>query len=70
MAEAEGDDRERRVIKNVPEAWKADIWAHFGFYKVNGKLDKTYAVCKTCHSKIKHVGNTTNFKNHVDSLAS
>ena len=24
-------DRERRVIKNAPKAWKADIWAHFGF---------------------------------------
>ena len=68
MAEAEGDDRNRRVglIKNAPKAWKVDIWAHFGFYEVNGKLDKTFAVCKTCHTKIKHVGNTTNFTNHVD----
>uniref|UniRef100_A0A3Q2TAZ2 BED-type domain-containing protein n=1 Tax=Fundulus heteroclitus TaxID=8078 RepID=A0A3Q2TAZ2_FUNHE len=65
---AEGDDRDRRVglIKNAPKAWKADIWAHFRFYEVNGKLDKTFAVCKTCHTKIKHVGNTTNFTNHVD----
>ncbi|XP_048036276.1 E3 SUMO-protein ligase ZBED1-like [Megalobrama amblycephala] len=66
MAEAEGDDRDRRVIKNAPKAWKADIWAHFGFYEVNGKLDKSYAVCKICHTKIKHVGNTTNFTNNVD----
>ncbi|XP_039661199.1 E3 SUMO-protein ligase ZBED1-like [Perca fluviatilis] len=66
MAEAEGDHRDRRVIKNTPKVWKADIWAHFGFYEVDGKLDKTYAVCKTCHTKIKHVGNTTNFTNHVD----
>ncbi|KAL1247684.1 hypothetical protein QQF64_023060 [Cirrhinus molitorella] len=66
MAEAEGDDRDRRVIKNAPKAWKADIWAHFGFYEVNGKLDKSYAVCKICHTKIKHVGSTTNFTNHVD----
>ena len=50
---------------DAPKAWKVDIWAHFGFYEVNGKLDKTYT-CKTCHTKIKHVGNTTNFTNHVD----
>lgn len=66
MAEAEGDDRDRRIIKNAPKAWKADIWAHFGFYEVNGTLDTSYAVCKICHTKIKHVGNTANFTNHVD----
>ncbi|XP_067285697.1 E3 SUMO-protein ligase ZBED1-like [Pseudorasbora parva] len=66
MAEAERDDSDRQVIKNAPKAWKADIWAHFGFYEVDGKLDKSYAVCKICHTKIKHVGNTTNFTNHVD----
>ena len=41
MAGAEGDDRDRRVIKNAPKAWKADIWTHFRFYEVNGILDKT-----------------------------
>ncbi|XP_051806493.1 E3 SUMO-protein ligase ZBED1-like [Acanthochromis polyacanthus] len=57
---------ENRVLKDAPQTFKADIWQHFGFYEVDGKLDKTHAVCKTCHAKIKHVSNTTNYKNHVD----
>ncbi|XP_060780368.1 E3 SUMO-protein ligase ZBED1-like [Neoarius graeffei] len=65
MAEAEEEDCKRQVIINAPKAWKADIWAHFGFYEVDGKVDKTYVVCKQCHTKIKHVGNTTNFTNHI-----
>lgn len=55
------------MIKNAPSFLKADIWAHFGFYEVTGKheLDKTHAVCKVCHTKIKYFGNTTNLRNHV-----
>ncbi len=45
-----------------------DIWAHFGFYEQSGKhdLEKTHAVCKSCHAQIKYEGgNTTNLRNHV-----
>lgn len=51
---------------------KADIWAHFGFYEITGKheLDKTHAVCKVCHTKIKYLGNTTNLRNHVSRFHS
>ncbi|KAI2645833.1 Protein transport protein SEC31 [Labeo rohita] len=52
MAEAEGDDHDRQVIKNAPKAWKADIWAHIGFYEVNGKLDKSYA--RLCPPRTTH----------------
>ena len=44
-----------RVLKDAPKTLKADIWQHFGFYEVDGKLDKAHAVCKTCHAKIKRV---------------
>ena len=66
MAEAGGDNgQDKGLLKNAPSAWKADIWTHFGFYSVDGKLDKTHAVCKICGAKIKNHGNTTNVKNHV-----
>ncbi|XP_070408816.1 E3 SUMO-protein ligase ZBED1-like [Nothobranchius furzeri] len=54
-------------IKDPPKTLKADIWSRFGFYQQSGRhdLDMSYAVCKTCHSKIKYVGNTTNLRNHV-----
>ena len=40
---------------------------HFGFYQQAGKhkLETLHAICKACHTKIKYVGNTTNFRNHV-----
>lgn len=65
---AEGGETPERAIKNAPTTLKADIWAHFGFYQQHGKpdLDKTHAVCKSCHAKIKYAGgNTTNMRNHV-----
>ncbi|XP_044151342.1 E3 SUMO-protein ligase ZBED1-like [Bufo gargarizans] len=64
MAEVEQKERE---IKNAPSFLKANIWEHFGFYEKSRKheLDKSYAVCKICHTKIKYLGNTTNLRNHV-----
>uniref|UniRef100_A0A1A8H4B8 BED-type domain-containing protein n=1 Tax=Nothobranchius korthausae TaxID=1143690 RepID=A0A1A8H4B8_9TELE len=54
-------------IKDPPKTLKADIWSCFGLYQQSGRhdLDMSYAVCKTCRSKIKYVGNTTNLRNHV-----
>lgn len=71
---AEGDQKDRE-IKNAPSFLKANIWAHFGFYEheqTSGKLelDKSYAVCKACHTKIKYLGNTTNMRNHASRFHS
>ncbi|XP_073450123.1 E3 SUMO-protein ligase ZBED1-like [Aquarana catesbeiana] len=71
---AEGDQKDRE-IKNAPSFLKANIWAHFGFYEheqTNGKLelDKSYTVCKACHTKIKYLGNTTNMRNHASRFHS
>lgn len=67
-----GETHGEPVIKNAPSILKADIWAHFGFYEITGKheLDKTHAVCKICHTKIKYFGNTTNLRNHVSRFHS
>ncbi len=65
---AEGGETLVQVIKNAPTTLKADIWAHFHFYAQPGKhnLEKTHAVCKSCHAQIIYAGgNTTNVRNHV-----
>uniref|UniRef100_A0A8C5R241 BED-type domain-containing protein n=1 Tax=Leptobrachium leishanense TaxID=445787 RepID=A0A8C5R241_9ANUR len=68
----EGGEQKDREIKNAPIILKSNIWAHFGFYEHIGKreLDKTHAVCKACHTKIKYLGNTTNLRNHVSRFHS
>ena len=48
------------VIKDAPITYKSDVWANFGFYELDGKLEKTHAVCKVCHTKIRYFGNKTN----------
>ena len=48
------------VIKDAPITYKSDVWANFGFSELDGKLEKTHAVCKVCHTKIRYFGNTTN----------
>ena len=63
----ESSSGSRCAIKN-PHNLKADIWEHFRFYEVAGtrqQLDKTDAICKTYHAKIKYFGNTTNMRNHI-----
>lgn len=71
MADA-GENHREPGLKIAPSILKADIWAHFGFYENTRihKLDKTNAVCKICHTKIKYVGNTTNLRNHVSRFHS
>ncbi|KAJ4949461.1 hypothetical protein JOQ06_020976 [Pogonophryne albipinna] len=64
----EGGESSAQIIKNAPSVLKADIWTHYGFYQLKGKneLDKSHAVCKVCHTKIKYLGgNTTNLRNHL-----
>ena len=54
-----------RPIRPAPASLKTAVWQHFGFYENNGKLDKTYTICKVCRSQIKYFGNTTNLYNHI-----
>ena len=35
-----------RLLRPAPALLKATIWQHFGFYEVEGKMDKTYTVCQ------------------------
>uniref|UniRef100_A0A667X1D9 BED-type domain-containing protein n=1 Tax=Myripristis murdjan TaxID=586833 RepID=A0A667X1D9_9TELE len=49
-----------------PPTLKASVWVNFGFYGRNSKnVDRTHAVCRHCHTKIKFCSNTTNLRAHV-----
>ena len=45
---------------------KSKVWKSFGFFKKDGKLEKSQAVCKLCRAIIKYTGSTTNLvSNHL-----
>lgn len=48
-----------------PSHFKSSVWKHFGFYKRDGNLDKTHAICKICRAAIKYTGSTTNLITHL-----
>lgn len=48
-----------------PANYKSKVWQHYGFYKRNGQLDKTNAICKMCHAAVKYTGSTTNLITHL-----
>ena len=58
-------------IQTAPAAFKADVWAYFGFKEKEGsyELDKSHAVCKLCNARVKYSGNTTNLARHHDNVA-
>lgn len=47
------------------KAAKSSVWAHFGFVKRNGELDKKKVACRLCYSEFKYSGNTTNLTDHL-----
>ncbi|XP_061913300.1 histone-lysine N-methyltransferase PRDM9-like isoform X1 [Entelurus aequoreus] len=63
MAEAGG---EVINLKDAPASLKSKVWVHFGFYSADGtKLDKDFAVCKKCLTRIRYTGSTTNMHSHL-----
>ncbi len=59
--------KERLIVS--PPGLSASVWKTFGFYgKANKTLDKTYAICKVCKTKIKYLSNTTNMLPHLRSF--
>ena len=39
---------------------KATVWQYFKFHEVEGRIDKTYTVCKAYGTQLEYFGNTTN----------
>ena len=54
-----------KPIRPAPTSLKATVWKHFEFNDVNGRIDKTYTVCKVCGTQLKYFCNTTNFMNQL-----
>lgn len=48
-----------------PLNFKSKVWEHYGFYKKDGRLDKTDAICKMCRASVKYTGSTTNLISHL-----
>lgn len=55
------------TITPAPSCLKAAVWEHFGFKtkKESDTLDKSFTVCKLCHTSVKYSGNTTNLRAHL-----
>lgn len=44
---------------------KSKVWKSSGFFKKNGKLDKSLAICKFCRATVKNTGSRTVLSNHL-----
>ena len=58
-------NREETIIYGAGPHFKSDVWKHFGFYKRDGKLDKTKAICKVCRTAVPYSSATTNLGTHL-----
>lgn len=58
-------ESQRQNQIHSPCNYKSKVWQHYGFYKKDGKLDKSNAICKLCNAAIKYSGSTTNLITHV-----
>ena len=63
VKEVSGDNDEK--IFNAPGKQKSKVWTVFGFYKKEGKLDRSRAVCKLCRASLTYTGSTTNLDQHA-----
>ncbi|KAK7919245.1 hypothetical protein WMY93_010529 [Mugilogobius chulae] len=67
MESDEESRSESRTLKDAPATFKSKVWSHFGFYSSTDgtKLEKDFAICKQCFSKVRYTGNTTNMHSHL-----
>ena len=59
-------------IYNTPGTTKSKskssfVWEHFGFYKINGVLDKTRSICKICTKDYAYSGKELFFFKQVEA---
>ena len=59
-------------IYNTPGTTKSKskssfVWEHFGFYKINGVLDKTRSICKICTKDYAYSGRELFFFKQVEA---
>lgn len=57
---------EEKEIHSAPKStYKSNVWQYFGFFKKDGQLDKSQAICKRCRAPIKYTSSTTNLATHI-----
>lgn len=61
----ETDANCEKIFDAPKRTHKSNVWHYFGFFKREGKLDKTHVICKQCRVAIKYAGNTTNLAKHM-----
>lgn len=61
----ETDVNSEKIFDAPKRTHKSNVWHYFGFFKREGKLDKTHVICKQCRVAIKYAGNTTNLAKHM-----
>lgn len=60
-----GSGDEPRKIFNASVRQKSKVWTVFGFYKTDGKLDRSHAICKLCRASLRYTGSTTDLDQHA-----
>ena len=46
-----------KPVRLIPTSLKAAVWQHFEFHEVEGRIDKTYTVCKVSGTQLEYFGN-------------
>lgn len=61
------EKKSERARRSNKICLKTDVWEHFGFKtkKESDALDKSFTVCKLCHTSVIYSGNTTNLRAHL-----
>lgn len=59
------EDEQQHIHSLPTHTYKSNVWRDFGFFKKDGNLDKSLAICKICCLAIKYTGSTTNLITHL-----
>ena len=57
MCKMESSEIEKKMVSNT--SGKSQVWKVFGFYQVDGKIEKEKVVCKICKAEYKYFGELT-----------
>ena len=60
---------EKKIVDNKSSRSNASsVWKYFGFFEIDGKIDKSKAVCKICKAeKPYNGGSTSNLNVHLNN---
>lgn len=59
-----GDNALGKIFSTLGKQ-KSKVWTIFGFYKKEGKLNRSQAICKLCRASLTYTGSTTNLDQHA-----